>query len=82
VELLVAVKQREAWVIKAWVIGDKVHFRFLIAAEHYDIFHDSGRGFSGYVRQFKAVPVQMNWMYVITRIAHLDAVTPALFQVK
>ena len=51
-------------------VGNNVHFRFLIASQHHDIFENSRRGLSGQARQFEAVPVQMNRMNVVAGVAH------------
>jgi hypothetical protein len=61
VQLLVAVKQRQTGVIR-----NKTHFGFLIASEHHDIFQYSRHRLSRQAGQFKAVPMQMDRMDIIT----------------
>ncbi len=55
VQLLVTVEARHTG-----IVAHKIHFRFLITAEHEDILHDSRRGLSRYVRLSKTVPVQID----------------------
>src|SRR5882724_2250087 len=72
-QLLMTVKQGQAR-----IVGDKVHFRFLIAAKHHDVFENSRGGLSRQTRQLEAVPVQMDRMDVIAGIAHTESIPLAL----
>src|ERR1700733_3027112 len=76
-ELLVAMKQRHAG-----IVGDKIHFRLLIAAQHHYIFHYAGRRFSRQLHKLETVPVQMDGMDVVAGVAHLDPIALALLQMK
>src|SRR5229473_6084844 len=77
VKLLVTMKQGQAR-----IVGDEVHFRFLIPSQHHDIFENSRGGLSSQTRQFEAVPMQMDRMDVIAGIAHTESIPLAVVQVK
>src|SRR5215467_6664651 len=66
----------------AGIVSYEVHFGFLVTSKHHDVFEDTCRGFPGQAGQLEAVPVQMNRMYVVTRIAQAKTIAFALFQVK
>src|ERR1700735_2636960 len=72
-----AVKQCESWIVRC-----KVHFCFLISAEHQDILHHSRSAYARQLGEFETVPVKMDRMNVVARIPHTDSVALALFQVK
>src|SRR2546422_3771561 len=40
---------------EAWIVGDEIHFGFLVASEHHDILEYSGCGFSREAGQLKAM---------------------------
>src|SRR6266567_2975930 len=67
---------------QARIVGDKVHFRFLIASKHHNIFENSRGGLSRQTRQLEAVPVQMDRMEVIAGIAHTESIPLAVLQMK
>src|SRR2546422_2838223 len=67
---------------EAWIVGDEIHFGFLVASEHHDILEYSGCGFSREAGQLKAMTVKVDGMNVITGIAHSNAVTLAVLQMK
>src|SRR5580704_13589276 len=64
------------------VVGGKIQFHFLIAAEHHYVFHYACRGHTSDSREFKAVPVQMDRMDIVAGIAHANTVAPALRQME
>jgi hypothetical protein len=75
VQLLVAVEQRQPR-----IVGNKLKLEFLKSAEHDHIFHDAGRWLTADAHQFEAVPMQVQWMNVVTGISELQAVTPTLME--
>jgi hypothetical protein len=77
VQLLVAVEQGEAG-----IVGNEVDLGFLVSAHHHNVFHHAGGWLSGDPREFEAVPMQMNRVDVITRIAHANAVALPLMQME
>ena len=72
-----AVEQRQAWIVR-----NEIDFRFLVTSEHHDIFPYPRCRLSCEAGQFKAVTVEVDGMDVITGVAHSNAVTLALLQVK
>jgi hypothetical protein len=64
VELLVAVKQREAG-----IVGDEVEFDFLVSAQHHHVFHHARCRQSGQAGRFEAVTMEVNGMNVIAGVA-------------
>ena len=69
-----AVKQREAGIVR-----DKIHFNFLIPADHDHIFHHARSANSGKLGQFEAVAMKVNRMNIVAGIAHAQAVALAFF---
>jgi hypothetical protein len=72
VELLMAMEQGQPR-----IVGYEVDFRLLIPAKHDHIFHDAAGSFSGKTRQLEEVPMKVDRMYVVTRIAHANAISLA-----
>src|SRR5712672_3220201 len=64
-QLLVAMEQSQAG-----IVGHKVDFNFLISPQHDDVLQYAGGGLSSYPGQFKAMPMQMDRMYIVTGVAH------------
>ena len=64
----------------SWIVGDEIHFRFLIASDHENIFHYSQTWDFPPSWQLKAVTMKMYGVNVVTRVAHVDTVTLALLQ--
>jgi len=56
----VTVEQREAR-----IVGEEIHFDFLIAAHHDHVLHDAGCRHSREFRKFEAVTVQMDRVNVV-----------------
>ena len=77
VQLLVTVKECQPWVVR-----DEVDFGFLVATQHHDIFQDSRCCLSRHAREFKAMPVQVYGVDVITGIAHANSIALSCFQMK
>jgi len=77
VQLLMTVEQSHTR-----IVSYEVHFGFLVASQHHDVFENASRRSPGQAGQFEAVPVQMNRMYIVTRIAHAKTIAFPLFQVK
>ena len=67
---------------EARIISDKIDFYFLETAEHDDVFHDAGGMFAGDLGYFKAVSVQVHGVDVVGGVAHMEAVSLALFQLE
>src|SRR5579872_1539665 len=63
VHLLMAMKQR-----RAWIISDQIHLDLLARGHHDYILHDSRRRLSSHFRQLEGVPVQMHWVSLVTLI--------------
>ncbi len=76
-QLLMAVEQGHPRIIR-----HKLDLRFLVASEHDDVFENSRRRLAEDLCEFEAVAMKVNGMDVITGIAHPDAVSLALFQMK
>ena len=70
VELLVTMEQCEAR-----VVSHRVHMDLLVASDHHDIFQYSRCWLSREASEFKAVTVKVDWMDVIARVTHAEAVT-------
>ena len=77
VQLLVAMEKRQPW-----IISNKIYLGFLVSAQHHNIFQDSSCRLSGQVRQLKTMAMEMDWMNIVTGIAHTNAIALALLQVK
>src|SRR5207245_10608051 len=60
------------------IVSCKVHFDFLISADHDDILHHTCRRYPRELSEFETVPVKMDRMDVVARIVHPQAVTLAL----
>ena len=60
-----AVKQCETGIVRR-----EIHFHSLISVDHHYVLHHTRRADSRHAGQFKTVPVEMNGMNVVTRIAH------------
>src|SRR6266849_5755568 len=69
VQLLVAVEEREAGVIR-----NKIYFGFLVASEHHDIFQYSRRWLSCQAGQLETMAVEVDGMNIVTRVAHPEAI--------
>src|SRR5436309_3406146 len=73
-KLLVAMEKS-----KPRVVRDEIDFGLLVASEHEHILHDATRVPSAHAGQLKDVSMEMDRMYVVTGVAHADAVPLALF---
>ena len=67
---------------EARIVGGEINFRFLISAEHKNIFHHPGGRLAGDAGEFEGVPVKMNRVYIITGIAQAQAVAVPLMEMK
>lgn len=76
-KLLVAVEQGQTW-----IVSNEIHFCFLVASQHENIFQHSCHRLSRDASQLKAMPVKMDRMDIVTGVTHPDAVALALLQVK
>src|SRR5438270_8079376 len=65
-----------------WIVSKEIDFRLLIASQHDHIFENSRCSLPEDFGEFKAVAVEVNWVDVITGIAHAYAISLALLQVK
>src|ERR1051325_8164472 len=65
VKLLMTVKECEPG-----IIGNEVDLRLLIPSEHHHVFVNSCCALSGDFREFEAVPVKMDGMDIVARVAH------------
>jgi hypothetical protein len=73
VQLLVTVEERQPR-----IVGDEVKFQFLESAQHHHVLdHPRGR-FTGDARQFEAVPVQVQRVDVVARVAEFQPVAAPL----
>jgi hypothetical protein len=78
-QLLVRVKERVAG-----MIGDEIKFDLLKTAEHQHVLDYTGRRFAAHTHEFKAMPVQAQWMDVVAGVTEFQPVatrvpcTPAL----
>src|SRR5215831_12179840 len=77
VQLLMTVEQSHTR-----IVSYEVHFVFLVASQHHDVFENASRRSPGQAGQFEAVPVQMNRMYIVTPNTHAKTIAFPLFQVK
>jgi hypothetical protein len=69
VQLLMAVEES-----KAGIVGNKVNLQLLVASEHDHVLHDAGGFRCREIGQFKAVPMEMDGMNVVTGVAHPKAI--------
>src|SRR5579872_4318614 len=72
VQLLMTVEQGFAR-----IVGHEIDFYLLIAAEHDDILDDTRRRLAREAGQLETVAVQMNGMYVVAGVAHLQPIASA-----
>src|SRR5512143_427368 len=73
VQLLVTVEEGHTW-----IVGDEIEFHFLKAAHRHHVLDDARGRLSANAYQFEAVPVQMQRMDVVARVAELKPVAAAL----
>jgi len=64
-QLLVTVEKGQPW-----IVSNKVYFGFLVSAQHHNIFQDSSCRLPGQARQLKTMAMEMDWMDIVTSIAH------------
>src|SRR6266403_1844349 len=65
VQLLVAVEEGQPW-----IVSNKVYLGFLVSAQHHNIFQDSSCRLPGQARQLKTMTMEVDWMDIVTGIAH------------
>jgi hypothetical protein len=68
-QLLLTVEQREPG-----IVGDEVKFHLLEPAQHHHVLDHPGGRFAGDTRQFEAVPVQIQRVDIVARIAKLQPI--------
>src|SRR6185312_528537 len=61
---------------------DEVHLHLLVPADHHDILHHTGCGLACDAHELEAVPVEVNRVDVVARIAHAQAVAPACMDLE
>jgi hypothetical protein len=66
-QLLMAMEQGQAG-----MVSGKVHFDFLMAADHDDVLHYTRSSHSGELSRFKAVAVKVDGANIIAGVAHLS----------
>src|SRR5438132_7858731 len=76
-QLLVTVEKRQPR-----IVSNEVHLGFLVSAQHHNIFQDSSCRLPGQARQLKTMAMEMDWMDIVTGVAHTNAIALALLQVK
>ena len=75
VELLMAVEERQTVHCRRYI-----HLNLPEALYKHDIFENAGRGLAVHIRQFKAVPVQVDRMSVISLIVEHQAIALTFLQ--
>ena len=73
VQLLVAVEES-----KPGIVGNEVNLQLLIAAQHHHVLYYTGGFPPREIGKLKAVAMKMDWMDVVTRVAHPNAIAFAL----
>ena len=77
VQLLVTVEKGQPR-----IISNEVYLGFLVSAQHHNIFQDSSGRLPGQTRQLKTMAMEMDWMNIVTGIAHTNTIALALLEVK